>query len=139
MVRITLGSSESLFGGGKLEGPKEVVSFFEVGTAGNDFMDKIFNTDDAELAQGFLDDLVVDKGKSLVVQLSVASLVNHLADGALGQVSIGNVGLDAAEHVDGGSVEFDKTSVMDLAEAQELQDLLRLGCELVDTTRNGKN
>lgn len=48
-------------------------------------------------------------------------------------VAVGDVGLDPAEEVDRGAVELHEDPVLDLAEAEELQDLLHLGRDAVDT------
>lgn len=44
-----------------------------------------------------------------------------------------NVGLDDAQHVDRGLVELDEDAVVDLQEAEELEDLAHLGRDAVDT------
>ena len=48
----------------------------------------------------------------------------------------GNVGLGNAQHVDGGLVELDKGSVVDLAKTQQLHHLPGTGVDAVDTGRN---
>lgn len=53
----------------------------EVGADGEDLVYKILNGEDVVLAKGLLDDLVVGKGDTLLVNLSVSTLVNQLADG----------------------------------------------------------
>ena len=42
------------------------------------------------------------------------------------RVAVCHVGLDHAEHVDGRLVELHEDAVVDLAQAQELQDLAHL-------------
>lgn len=44
-----------------------------------------------------------------------------------------DVWLDDADHVDRGLVELDEDGVVDLPEAEQLQDLLHLGCHGIDT------
>ena len=46
----------------------------------------------------------------------------------------GDEGLNATEHVDGRLVQLHEHSGVDLAETEKLQDLTRLGCNVVDTT-----
>jgi hypothetical protein len=94
----------------QLEGPEEVVGLLEVGANSHDLMDKILNADDVVLAQAListqkrqlsirlynkvatepkqkelkmahlLDNLVVGQRNPLLVQLSVAPLVDQLPD-----------------------------------------------------------
>ena len=48
---------------------------------------------------------------------------------------IGDIGLDEAEHVGGGLVDLEEDTVVDLAQAEELQHLAGLGADAVDTAR----
>ena len=68
-------------GVGELERPEEVVGLLEVRASGEDLVDEIFDGEDVVLAEGLLDDLVVGKGDALLVDLSVAALVDKLTDG----------------------------------------------------------
>jgi len=124
---------ESLKGGGELEGPQEVVGFLEGGAGGPDLVDEVLNGVDSLGTEGVSNDSVVGDGDSGAVDLTVASLVDELADGVAGGVAVGDVGLDEADHVDGGAVETDEDTVMELSETEELHDLLALGAQLVDT------
>jgi hypothetical protein len=124
---------ESLLGRGKLEGPEEVVCLFEVRSHGDDLVDQVLNAGDSSLTEGVLNDGVVSKGDSGSVDLAVPSLVDQLGNVLLGQVSVHDERLDSSEHVDGGLVELDEDSVVELSESQELHDLLACGGELVDT------
>ena len=134
---MSLGS-KALKGRGELEWPEEVVSLLELGSESGDFMDKILNARDSVLSKDGLNDIVVSQGNSRAVNLAVASLVDELLDGCLGWVSIGNVRLNASEHVDGGLVQSNEHSVVQLSQSEELQDLLVLGVKLVDTKVNGQ-
>ena len=51
--------AESSSGSSKFEGPDEVVGFLEVRSASVDFVDQIFDTDDAEFSKALLNDRVV--------------------------------------------------------------------------------
>jgi hypothetical protein len=124
---------ESAVGGGQLEGPQEVVGLLELGTAGGDLVDQVLDAGNAVLAKGALDDAVVGEGNPAAVDLSVATLVDELADGGAGGVAVGDEGLDPLDHVDSGLVELHEDSVVDLSQTQELEDLLGLGGQLVDT------
>jgi len=53
---------------------------FEVGTDGEDFVDKVLDGKDVVFSECLLDHLVVGEGHSLFVNLSVAALVDQLAD-----------------------------------------------------------
>ena len=63
----------------ELERPQEVAGLLEMLTNTVDLVDKIFNTDDAILAQLLLDDGVVCDGYALFVDLAMATLVNQLS------------------------------------------------------------
>jgi len=97
-------------------------------------MDQILNAVDALLTKGARDDRVVVESESLSVDLAEASLVDKLADGVTSGVTIGDVRLDHADHVDSGTVELDEDTVVELTESEELHDLLGLGWKLVDTS-----
>lgn len=124
---------ESAVGAGQLEGPEEVVGALEVGTDGVDLVDEVGDASDAGALEALLDDGVLGDGDALLVELSEAALVDELLDGVAGGVAVGDVGLDEAEHADGGLVELDEGGVVDLAEAEELEDLLGLGADADDT------
>jgi hypothetical protein len=75
----------STVGGGELEGPQEVVGGLEVGSASNEFVDKILSAGDAFALELLVEEGVSggsDKGNSLLVsRLDVTSLVDELGDG----------------------------------------------------------
>lgn len=129
----SLAGTETTVRSRQLESPQEVVGFLEVGTDGVDFVDQIFHTDDVVLAEGSFNDGVISEGNALLVDLSETTLVNQLADALQVGSTVGNVGINDAEHVDGSLGELDKDTVVDLVQAQELQNLAGLGAELVDT------
>merc|ERR1719217_271562 len=56
-----------------------------------------------------------------------------LLDGLQIRVAEGNVGRDVLEHVDDRLIHLEEDAVMQLAEAEELQNLARLRGKLVDT------
>lgn len=129
----SLASAETTGRRVELEGPQEVVGLLEVGTNSVDFVDQIFHTDDVVLAEGSFNDGVVSEGNALLVDLAETALVDEFADALQVRSTVGNVGFDNAQHVDGSLVELDKDTVVDLVQAEELQDLAGLGAELVDT------
>jgi len=124
---------ETTDGGGELEGPEEVVGLLEVGSDGPDLVDEILNAADAVFAELSVNDTVVGKGDTGAVDLAVTTSVDKLADGGAGGMSVGNKGLNVADHVHGGLVDAHEDSVVELAETEQLHDLLLLGGELVDT------
>lgn len=91
-------------------------------------------TDDAVLAEELLDDGVVGDGDALAVDLGVAALVDELADGLEVDLAVGDVGRDEVEHLLGRLGDADKDTVVDLEQAEELEDLLGLGGDLRDTS-----
>lgn len=66
------------------------------------------------------------------VARSSLTLSNHCE----GNKPVRDVGLNQAKHVDGGLVDLDENTVVDLAEAEELEHLAGLGADSVDTVIN---
>lgn len=124
---------ETLLGGRELEWPEEVVGLLEVGSNGPELVDEVLNGVNSVLAENGLNDGVVSEGNSRSVDLSETSLVNESTESITGGVAVGNEGLNRADHVHGGLVEANEHAVVQLAQSEELHDLLWLGGELVDT------
>ena len=120
----------------QLEWPQKVTSLLEIRPHSNNLMDQVLHTDDAKFAQLLLDDLVIGEGYTLLVDLSVAALIDEVADGFDAGVAVGDIGLDYFEHFGGGFGEFDEDAVIDLEEAEELEDLAGFGGDFVDTVKN---
>ena len=53
----------------------------------------------------------------------------------MGGVSISNIGLNSSDHVDGGLVESNESSIVELSQSKELEDFLACGVKLVDTIK----
>jgi len=70
----------------------------------------------------------------LSVDLAVSSLEDEFSDGFGGGVTIGDVGLNSSEHIDGGSVKFDEDTVVELSESEESHDSDGFGIEFVNTS-----
>ena len=119
----------------ELEGPEEVVGLLESGTDGPNFVNEILNAGNTLFAEGLLNNGVVVEGDARSVDLAEAALVDQLTDGIASGIAIGDVGLNHADHVDGGAVESDDHSVVKLTQTKELHDLLLLGRKLVDTIK----
>ena len=81
-------------------------------------MHQIFHADDAEFAKVLFDDLVIGERDPLLVNLSISTLVDEVADGLHGGVTIGNVGLNDFKHFGGSFGDFDKDTVVDLEETE---------------------
>jgi len=111
---------ESALGGRKLERPKEVISFFEVGSDGDEFGDKVFNADDVVFSEGLGNDFVGGKGNSLLVDSSETSLVDQISDSLSGGITKSDIRFDLLEHVQSGSVDSDQSGVVDLSESEQL-------------------
>ena len=117
----------------QLEWPQKVARLLEVGTDGEDLVDQILRAHDAELAQVVLDQLIVGERDALLVDLAISTLVDELAHRLQVGVAVGDIWVDDCEHLLCGLRETDEDAVVDLEEAEELEDLARLGCNLVDT------
>ena len=136
---LDLAGVEATVGVGELEGPEEVVGLLEVGANGVDLVNQVFHADNAVLAEVLLNDLVVGKSNALLVDLSVATLVDELTDSLEVGVTVGDVGVDNSQHLLGGLGETDEDTVVDLEQTEELQDLAGLGSDLVDTVLSQNN
>ena len=130
---LELAGTETTSGGRELEGPQEVGGLLEVGANGVELVDEVLNADNAVLAEVLLDDLVVGEREALLVDLSVAALVDELADGLEVGVTVSDEGLDDLEHLDGSLGQPDEDTVVDLKKTEELEGLALLGVNLVDT------
>ena len=98
-------------------------------------MDEIFDRDDAILAKGLFNDLVVVERDALLVHLAVSALVDQLTDRLQVGLAIGDVWLDELQHVGSGLGDLDEDTIVDLNQTEELQDLAWLGRNVVDTIR----
>ena len=108
----------------------------EVWTDGEDLVDQILHADDAVLAKAILNDGVVGKSNTLLLDLSVSTLVDKLTDGLEVGVSVGDPRLDDLQHLEGSLGHADKDTIVDLEKTEELKDLSGLWCDLVDTSCN---
>lgn len=134
---LELAGAETTVGVGELEGPQEVVGLLEVGANGVDLVDQILHTDNAVLAEVLLNDLVVSEGNTLLVDLSVTTLVQKLADGLQVGVTVSDVGVDDGQHLLGGLAQTNEGTGVDLQKTEQLEDLAGLGSNLVDTVDDG--
>jgi hypothetical protein len=98
-------------------------------------VNEVLHADNAELAELLLDDGVVGDGDALALDLGVTALVDELADGLEVGDTVGDVGLNEAEHLGGGLGHTDEDTVVDLEKTEELEDLLGLGGKLGDTLK----
>jgi len=117
----------------ELEWPEEVVGLLELWSAGGDFVDEVLDARDTDLAEFSSDDGVVSKWDSASVNLTISSLVDQVADGGSGWETVSHEWLDHSDHVPGGLVKLNESTVVELSQSKELQDLLWLWSKLVDT------
>ena len=130
---LELSGTETAVGVGQLEWPQEVACLLEVGSDGEDLVDQILHADDAVLAEVVFDKLVVGQSDALLVDLSVSTLVDELSDGLEVGVAVGDVWVDNGQHLLGGLGQLDEDAIVDLKKSEKLEDLARLGSNLVDT------
>merc|ERR1719266_2259090 len=105
-----------------------------VGSNSEYLVDEILNADDSHLAQLLLNDVVGGDWGSVPIDLDKSTLVDQITNSLQVGGPVGDVGLADPEHVLGGLVHLDEDSIVDLPQSEELQDLLDLGGDLVDTT-----
>ena len=117
----------------QLKRPQKVARLLEIGPHGHDLVHQILHADDAQFPQLLLDEGVVRQGDALFVDLAVPALVDQVAHGFRGGVAVGDVGFHDLEHFGRGLCEADEDPVVDLEEAQQLEDLAGFGGDFVDT------
>ena len=139
LIEVTELLAETTSRSVQLEWPEEVGGLLEVRTNSVDFMNEIFHRDNTELTENSLDLLVVHKRNTLTIQLGITTLVNEVTDSLEVGVTIGNVGLNKTEHLNGSLVQTNEDSIVDLAETEKSKDLLHLGRNLVNTTNTNHN
>lgn len=132
-VVVELSWAETTSWVAELEWPEEVGGLLEVGADGEDLVDQIFHTDNTVFSEVGLDDGVVGKSNALLVDLSVTTLVDELTDGLEVRVTISDPWLNNLEHLEGSLGHTNEDTVVDLKKTEELENLARLGCDLVDT------
>lgn len=115
------------------EWEEEIVNLFEFESKVVNLVDDVLDALDAVLSETLLDDLVLDQGDSLSVELSVSSLVDQGLDGVLGWESVGDIRLDLSEHVHGGLVVLDENSVADSGKSEKRKDFSLFGGDLGET------
>ena len=105
----------------------------EVWSDSEDLVDQVLHANNAVLAQVGLDDRVVGESNALLVDLSISTLVDELADGLKVRVSVGNPWLDDLQHLKCGLGHANEDTVVDLEKTKELENLSGLWCDLVNT------
>jgi hypothetical protein len=123
---VQLLALEAASGRAELEGPQEIRCLLEVGAGSEDFVNDVLHANQVDVSEGSRHNGVVAQRDTLSADLSEASLVYKFPDRFQVRVAVGNEGLHKAEHFDGGGVDADENTVVQLAQAQELQNLAHL-------------
>lgn len=123
----------------QLEGPQEIGGPLEIGANGEHFMDEILDALDVLRSQFTLNGEVVGDWDALTLMLDESAFVDQMTHRLQVGISPGNVGLYNAEHVNGGLVQLNEHSIVDLTEAEQLQNLTDLRGDLVDTASKNNN
>jgi len=118
----------------QFERPQEVGHLLEVWSDCPDLVDDVLNADDVVLAQVFLNDVIVGDGNTLALLFGESTFVNELSNGLLAGVAPREPRVGNAEHLNGGLVQLNENSVVDLTESQKLEDFAWARVDLVDTT-----
>merc|ERR1719453_2770053 len=92
---------------------------------------------DAKLSQLVRDDFVVVEWNAALVHFAIATLVHELAHSLERWVAIGAIWRHIFQHLQDGLVDLQEDSIVQLLQAQQLQDLARLRAELDDTNNAG--
>ncbi len=133
-VVLELSSDTPAAGGvGELEGPQEVGSLLEGRANSVDLVEKVFHRDNTVLAEGSLNNLVVVKGNTLLVDLSVTTLVQQLANSGMVGIAVGNVRFNQSEELLGSLGNSQENTIVNLQKSEKLKSLSGLRCNLVNT------
>ena len=117
----------------QLERKQKVVDLLKVGANRVDLVDQILHAHNSILAQLLLDDLVVRDGDTLLIDLSVATLIDEFSDALQVRIAVRNVRVRNRQHLLCRFGQAHKCAAVELQETQELHDLARLGWDVVDT------
>lgn len=105
----------------------------EVWSHRQNLVDQILHTYNAEFAQIVFNQLIVGKSDTLLVDLSVATLVDELANRLQVRIAVCDVGIDNGQHFRGCFCESDEDAIVDLKESEQLKDLTWLRGDFIDT------
>mmetsp|Transcript_43572 Transcript_43572/g.94929 ORF Transcript_43572/g.94929 Transcript_43572/m.94929 type:complete len:291 (-) Transcript_43572:33-905(-) len=130
---VALGLLEATLRRRELEGPEEVGRLLEVRAHRVDLVDEILHAVDAVLGQVLRDHSVVRERDALLVDLAEATLVDELLHRLQRGIAIGHVGLDALQHLQDRLVHLQEDAIVQLLQAEQLQNLARLRAQLDDT------
>lgn len=132
---LEFASTEAAIWGGKLEWANELVGSLESRADGEDFVDKIFNANNPKMAESCFNQLVICESNTLLINAAMTALINQFLDRLQVGIAIGNIWLNQVEHFLGRCRKAYENPIVDLDEAEELQDLARLWRKLVNTTK----
>lgn len=117
----------------QLEWTQEVVSLLEVWSNGVDFVNQVLNGDDTVFTELALDDGIVGKSDSLLVDLTVTSLVQKLSNGGQRWVTVSDVWLSKLQKLRSSLGDSNKDTGVDLKQSKQLQNLSWLRGNLGNT------
>lgn len=118
-----------------LKGPQEIGSIFEMLANSEDLMDQIFSTDNVSVTKFIFNDLIAGNWYTLSFQFSKATFVNQFSHTFQVWITPGDIWLANTEHVNGGLVKFNKHTIVNLSETEQLQNFTNFRCYLVDTKK----
>lgn len=117
----------------ELEGPQKVGGLLEVGPNSEDFVNEILDGKDIVFAQSLLNDCVARKWHTLLVDLAVSTLVDQLTNSLQIGLAIGDVWLNQLQHLLSSLVDLEEDAIVDLEEAEKLEDFAWFWCNLAHT------
>jgi hypothetical protein len=132
-IVLKLPRSESASWIGQLERPQEVAGLLEVRANSIDLVDQILHADDAKFAKVVFNELVVGKRNTLLIDLTISTLVDELANRLQIRITVSNVWIDDRQHFRGRLRKADEDTIVDLKESEKLKDLAWLWGYFVDT------
>lgn len=96
----------------------------------NDILDAL----KAEVTKASLDYFIGAEWNALTRYLGKSALVDDILDGLERWVTVSNERLNKAKHLDGGTIDSDENTIVDLSQPKQLQNLLYLWRNSDDTT-----
>ena len=74
------------------------------------------------------------KGNSLSIDFTIPSLKDKFSNGFPGRISVGDIGFDSSKHIDGGFIDSNENSVVELSQSEESHYSDDFGVEFVNTS-----
>ena len=133
---LTTNVLKATFRRAQFERPQKAICVFEVGSDSVDFVNEIFNADDAMFAKLLFDHHVVNDRFALRAHFGVAAFVDQITHTLERRIAISDVRLDQSQHWHCCRRQTHKNAVVQLPQAQQTQNFAHTRAHTVDTAFN---